>query len=280
MSSADELNKWKNYLMRRYFRRRIQQAKESILNKKSLVNSLNQYISISVIGFALVLFLFNSDNNQSVGNSTSTTVLEIEQVVPLEQIVTDTNNVVSSIDDINKAVVQIESSGSYASFDENFNLVDSEQYSYGSGFIISSNGYIVTNNHVVAGASIVKIYFPNQDAGISAEIVSQSECGDLALLKIDRNNLLYFDWAEETPDVGLEIFAAGFPLGDPEFTLLDGIITKKNADGNTPWSSIESTFEHNAEIKTGNSGGPIIDKNTFKVVGVAYAKTVTIKNLE
>ena len=77
------------------------------------------------------------------------------------------------------------------------------------------------------------------------------------------------DW--DTPNVGDEIYAAGYPLGDPEFTLLNGIVTKKEADGDTPWSSIESTFEHNAEIKSGNSGGPVVGKIDFKVYGVNYA---------
>ena len=48
-----------------------------------------------------------------------------------------------------------------------------------------------------------------------------------SFIKIDRDELLYFDWAEETPEAGNEIYAAGFPLGNPEFTLLDGIVTKK-----------------------------------------------------
>ena len=77
--------------------------------------------------------------------------------------------------------------------------------------------------------------------------------------------------ATSSPEVGNEIYAAGFPLGNPEFTLLDGIVTKKEADGDTPWSSIESTFEHNAEIKSGNSGGPVVGKSDFKVYGVNYA---------
>ena len=54
----------------------------------------------------------------------------------------------------------------------------------GSGFIIDNTGIVVTNNHVIAGASIVRVYFNDSDDGIIAEVVAQSECSDLALLKI------------------------------------------------------------------------------------------------
>ena len=51
------------------------------------------------------------------------------------------------------------------------------------------------------------------------------------MLKIEKNDLKYFAWSDLNPIYGDEIYAAGFPLGNPEFTLLDGIITKQKADG-------------------------------------------------
>ncbi|HEC08864.1 MAG TPA: PDZ domain-containing protein, partial [Acidimicrobiales bacterium] len=59
-------------------------------------------------------------------------------------------------------------------------------------------------------------------------------------------------------------------LGDPEYTLLDGIVAKARADGDTNWASVDSVIEHTAPIQPGNSGGPLIDENG-QVVGINYA---------
>jgi serine protease Do len=72
------------------------------------------------------------------------------------------------------------------------------------------------------------------------------------------------------PKVGLEVYAVGYPLGDPEFTLTKGIISKASADGKSNWASVESVLEHTALINPGNSGGPLIDKDG-QVVGINYA---------
>ncbi len=68
----------------------------------------------------------------------------------------------------------------------------------------------------------------------------------------------------------MDVYAAGFPLGDPEFTLTRGIISKARADGETSWASVDNVLEHDATINPGNSGGPLIDANG-QVVGVNYA---------
>ncbi|MEI2690512.1 MAG: serine protease [Anaerolineae bacterium] len=70
--------------------------------------------------------------------------------------------------------------------------------------------------------------------------------------------------------MGLDVYAAGFPLGDPEFTLTRGIVSKARADGETDWASVDSVLEHDASINPGNSGGPLITGDG-KVIGVNYA---------
>lgn len=70
--------------------------------------------------------------------------------------------------------------------------------------------------------------------------------------------------------VGTKIFAAGYPLGDPEYSLSDGIISKKRANGQTTWSSTDHVLEHTAKINPGNSGGPLLTEEG-KVVGINYA---------
>ena len=272
MSKADEISKWKKLLDEGSItNEEFERQKEAILSSKtSQTPSLNQLL-IGLAGILVIVFLiFNNQDSQEISEEILN-IEEIEEPEPLEEVSQNTKLIINNIEDISSGVLQIEVEGNYAEFDDDFNLISVESYSLGSGFLVSSNGYIVTNNHVIAGASIVRAYFNDSDDGIIAEVVAQSECSDLALLKIDRDNLPYFEWSNSTPKVGDEIYAAGYPLGNPEFTLLDGIVTKEEADGNTPWSSIESTFEHNAEIKTGNSGGPLIRKSDFKVVGVNYA---------
>lgn len=93
---------------------------------------------------------------------------------------------------------------------------------------------------------------------------------DLAVIKIEGANFPYLQWYDGTPKVGLEIFAAGYPLGDPEFTLTKGIVSKANANGKTSFASVTNVLEHDARINPGNSGGPLVDKDG-KIVGINYA---------
>ena len=244
--------------------------KRKLLSKKVTNTNKNIFIFlVATFAFLGIYFLISEEQEIQVIEAEiidTTTTTE-----PIEELIMDESLVVDSIEDVISATVFINVEGVYTSFDENANVVDFEKEWYGSGFLISSNGYIVTNQHVVSGASIVKIFFYEEDTPRIARVIATSECSDLALLKIDIEDSLFFEWADEQPFVGKEVYAAGYPLGNPEFTLLDGIVTKKEADGETPWASIENTFEHNAEIKQGNSGGPLIGKNDFKVYGVNYA---------
>ena len=71
-------------------------------------------------------------------------------------------------------------------------------------------------------------------------------------------------------DVGEDIYIAGFPLGDPEYTLTKGIISKAKTGGETSWASVESVLEYDAQSNPGNSGGPVVTPDG-KVVAVHYA---------
>ena len=143
----------------------------------------------------------------------------------------------------------------------------------GSGFIISPDGLAVTNNHVVAGAATLEVYIGGElDDSYNATIVGVSECNDLALIDINANeDLPYLEWHDGPIGAGLDVYAAGYPLGDPEFTLTRGIVAKAEAGGDlTGTSSIDHTIEHDANIQPGNSGGPLVGSDG-KVVAVNYA---------
>lgn len=177
------------------------------------------------------------------------------------------SNAVTSLDQVQSAVVQIVAQGSF--IDPEFGMQLNAAGS-GSGFIIDESGIAVTNNHVVTGAALLRVYVAGEDEPRNARILGVSECSDLAVIDIDGDDFPYLEWYGGEIRVGLDVYAAGFPLGDPEFTLTRGIISKASADGETNWASVDNVLEHDATINPGNSGGPLIDADG-RVVGVNYA---------
>ena len=90
----------------------------------------------------------------------------------------------------------------------------------------------------------------------------------------------HLDWYDGDIEAGLDVYAAGYPLGDPEFTLTRGIIAKAKAGGDlTGTSSIDHTVEHDANIQPGNSGGPLVDTEG-KVVAINYAGGAPVTTTE
>jgi serine protease Do len=177
--------------------------------------------------------------------------------------------VVSGIDDAQDATIQIIAQGS-------FRDPEVGQYSgagSGSGFFISPDGLAVTNQHVVTGAATLEIFIGGDTTrSYNAQVLGVSECNDLAVLQVNvPGQVTYFEWYEDEPRAGLDVYAAGYPLGEPEFTLTRGIVAKAKAGGDlTGTSSIDHTLEHDANIQPGNSGGPLITQDG-KVIGINYA---------
>jgi serine protease Do len=173
---------------------------------------------------------------------------------------------INSIEDIRPAVVQILAQGSFR------DPLEGQQSGgwTGSGFLIDSDGIVVTNNHVVTGAGAIEVILEGGDE-VPAQVLGVSECNDLAVLQIvDPGPYPYLDWYTETIAPPLEVFTAGFPLGDPEYTITKGIVSKAYADGETQWASVRHVIEHDAAIQPGNSGGPLVSADGV-VVGVNYA---------
>lgn len=186
-----------------------------------------------------------------------------------EPIATDapTSSAVSSLEAVQSATIQIEAQGSFVDPEVGLQLNAAGR---GSGFIIDESGIAVTNNHVVTGAALLQVWVGGEDEPRNAKVLGVSECSDLAVIDIDGEGYPYFEWHEGDINVGLDVYAAGFPLGDPEFTLTRGIVSKAQASGETNWASVDAVIEHDATINPGNSGGPLVNTNG-QVVGVNYA---------
>lgn len=189
--------------------------------------------------------------------------------LPTVQKATDLpKNMVNSLDDVKSATVQIQAEGTF--IDPEVGLVVNGA-GRGSGFIIDPSGIAVTNNHVVTGAALLKVWVGgNTNKVYNARVLGVSECSDLAVIKIDGADFPYLQWHDGEPKVSMDVYAAGYPLGDPEFTLTKGIVSKAKADGRTNWASVGSVLEHDARINPGNSGGPLVDKDG-RIVGINYA---------
>lgn len=186
---------------------------------------------------------------------------------PTEEPAVEESGGVKTIDEAKSATIQIEAQGSFVDpeFGQLLNTAGR-----GSGFIIDPSGIAVTNNHVVTGSALIKVWIGGDTKPRNAKVLGVSECWDLAVIDIDGGDYPYFDWYTGKTDPGVEVYAAGYPLGDPEFTLTKGIISKANAGGETNWASVDAVIEHDARIRPGNSGGPLISKDA-QVVGINYA---------
>jgi S1-C subfamily serine protease len=137
---------------------------------------------------------------------------------------------------------------------------------FGSGFIISSDGYIVTNYHVVSNPTDLKVVL-NDKSEKEVEVIRVSKIYDLALLKIDAKDLVpYKINPSKDVEIATEIFAVGTPSAqDLSQTISKGIISGIRNTGDT------KLIQTDASINNGNSGGPLINKNS-EVIGVVSSK--------
>ncbi|MEX0658256.1 MAG: S1C family serine protease [Egibacteraceae bacterium] len=175
---------------------------------------------------------------------------------------------VSDLEGVRAATVRIVAEGTFV--DPEIGLQANTAGS-GSGFIVDPSGIVVTNNHVVTGAALLEVYLDGEDEPRNGRVLGYSECSDLAVIKIEgEEDFPYLEWYDDTITTGLDVYTAGYPLGDPEFTLTRGIVSKASADGDTDWASVDSVIEHDATINPGNSGGPLVTDDA-QVVAVNYA---------
>jgi len=148
--------------------------------------------------------------------------------------------------------------------------------SAGSGFIITKDGYILTNYHVIDSANTVKVTLYNGET-YDAAVIGGDEDYDIAVVKIEAEDLQAVTFGDSAKlSVGEDVAAIGNPLGELTFSMSEGIVSSVNRlinlDG-TPFNMIQVS----AAINPGNSGGPLF--NTYgEVVGIVSAKYSSYSN--
>ena len=141
----------------------------------------------------------------------------------------------------------------------------------GSGVIISSDGYIVTNHHVIDGANTIKVTLRDGTSNYDATLIGSDEDNDIALLKIDAEGLTPATFGDSSSlAVGDYVVAIGNPLGTLGGTVTDGIISALAREVTIEDKSM-TLLQTNAQISPGNSGGGLFNAKG-ELIGIVNAK--------
>ena len=224
--------------------------------KKTIIASITTFFigcaSMYMIIRAYPLNISNINNNKNVVDR-KFTVSEIG-------LSTGINNVYDSV-----VVVQ--------------NYKNDKSNGIGSGFIYNNDGYIMTNSHVIEGASNIKVMLMSGDA-VDATIIGDDEYADIAVIKIDKKYVTKVATlgSSESINVGDTVFTIGSPISSEYYgTVTRGILSGKNrlvnvtVESSNDW--IMNVMQTDAAINPGNSGGPLCNANG-DVIGINSMKLV------
>lgn len=141
----------------------------------------------------------------------------------------------------------------------------------GSGFILTADGYIVTNYHVIEGASSVTVLTYDEKA-YSGTIIGYDESNDLAVLKIDASGLSpVILGSSDLMNVGDTVLAIGNPLGELTFSLTTGVVSAMEREITFSGGTVMELLQTDCAINSGNSGGALF--NLYgEVIGITNAK--------
>ncbi len=151
-----------------------------------------------------------------------------------------------------------------------------QQNGAGTGFIVTNDGYIVTNKHVASDKGATYTVFLNDGRNFDAKIVAQDPVQDLAVLKIDATGLPTVDLGDSDQlKVGQTVIAIGNALGQFQNTVTVGVVSAKErqinaSGGNGTTEALENLLQTDAAINPGNSGGPLVNV-AGQVVGINTA---------
>ncbi|MFC0469150.1 S1C family serine protease [Halalkalibacter kiskunsagensis] len=222
------------------------------MNKQWIISGI---VTILIWGAGVYGFYFIKD---AVPNKLSnpSTILASETIERTEDsVVAESKQLKEVIHETQKRVVHIE-------------VAD---YSLGSGFLYNDQGDVVTNAHVVAGATDVKVK-TTDNREFSGKVIGISEETDVAVVRVDGlkgTEPLPMN-IDESAEIGDEVLALGSPLGFQN-TVTTGIISGVDRDLDLPPYHYKNMYQISAPIAPGNSGGPLINRKTGEVLGINSA---------
>ncbi len=230
------------------------------------------YISFGILGILLGAFLVYGLFVFLLVPETEEPPLEAvnevpEEVVPEEQLVQE-QCLIDVVEDVMPAVVGVNRQVYVRRFGEE-SLEPAES---GSGVLISADGYIVTNHHVIDGADNISILLPDKGR-YDAELIGEDVLTDLALLKIEETGLISMPIGDsDSLRVGETVVAIGNPLGYFQQTVTAGIISAVDRQVRLPGGNFAYSFvQTDTLVNPGNSGGPLVNLNG-EIIGINTAK--------
>lgn len=161
---------------------------------------------------------------------------------------------------------------------------EKKQVSSGSGFLVSENGYIVTNKHVVEDAEAEYSVIMNNGKKLSARVLSRDKFQDIAVLKIDGGNYPFIPLGDSDKiKVGQTVIAIGNALGEFQNTVSVGVISGLKRSivaqgGLSGPEKLQALIQTDAAINPGNSGGPLLDLQG-RVIGINTALAAGAENI-
>jgi putative serine protease PepD len=201
--------------------------------------------TLAVGGGAVIAHEFFDNPSSAVGSQTTATARAISANLDARQIYDASKNAVTYI------------------------VADTpEGQATGSGFVVSKDGLIVTNDHVVDGASQVQVKIGTSDKAQAAQVVGADPSRDLALLKVDGHDLPTLSLADSSSvSVGDPTYAIGNPFG-LDHTLTTGIVSALQRSLQAPdGATISGAIQTDAALNPGNSGGALLNADG-QVIGV------------
>lgn len=254
-----------------------EQAKMKLLMNKKFLFSL-AVLLILISGIVIGKYFFSGKNSNSTGTNVTPVKNELQEN---SKNISETreNAITRAVKKVSPTIVGINVE-EVREVQDPFSMFDNDPFfkqffgnrpaqkqvvkGLGSGFIISSDGYILTNDHVAGNATKISVTMTNGET-VEAKLIGSDKNSDVALLKIDKSNLEYVKLGNsDDVIIGEWVIALGNPFGLFEIndkpTVTVGVVSatnmKVNADGNRVYKDMIQT---DASINAGNSGGPLVN---------------------
>ncbi|MCL4387114.1 MAG: trypsin-like peptidase domain-containing protein [Patescibacteria group bacterium] len=255
----------------------VEVSKETRVKKNllsSLVNTKEKKLLLSVAFFAFLFgFLGSIAGLKLYGKFDALKSLIPSQIITQNLKVNESSAVIDAVNKVNPSVVSITSEQSQLDF---FGQI-SQSKSSGTGFIVTRDGLIITNKHVVQDDKASYSVFTSDGKEYKAKIKAKDPLNDIAFLTIDAKNLTPVDIGDSSNlKVGQQVIAIGNALGQYQNTVTTGIVSAIGravpvGDENSANSeTLENVIQTDAAINPGNSGGPLINL-AGQVVGINTA---------